>query len=521
LFFSILYPTKEKANASYLNQADCFKDLNLGQLFDYIFKSKIIFNLEPIFYYPPNDKETILYRQGVLRELQDPAKFMFAAGFSQNVFQQGQMLNMAHDSFESVEKWRNNYMARGQLLDAAEHYIAAIDMFAEQLKTVTFTSEGLKGLTAYITHYRESAEFTELRAHAKRIRDKLSEVHYTMYIDIVDAKIRVRKFADEVDFTNSIENLFDKFRQGESGERYFPKIKEEPTNPRIEAQVLEMLASIYKDAFNELNTFADKYYNFIDKTIVDFSREIQFYLGWIELVQPLIAAGLPFCFPLVAEGQEKIYVDGGFDIALAYRRHGEGIITNDWHLDYPERVIVLTGPNQGGKTTFTRSFGQAHYLAALGLSVPGRSASLFLFDRILTHFGREEDISAESGVLQSDLRRLKELLALTTDRSIMLINEIFSSTTLSDALVLGKHMMEDVVKMGGPAIIVTFLDELANPTPEKVSMMSYVDPEAPETRSFKIVRRPADGLAYAIYIAGRHGLTYDQLKERYSHVNAD
>jgi DNA mismatch repair ATPase MutS len=183
-------------------------------------------------------------------------------------------------------------------------------------------------------------------------------------------------------------------------------------------------------------------------------------------------------------------------------------------LKAPERIIVITGPNQGGKTTFARAFGQVHWLASLGLCVPGREARLFLFDNILTHFVREEDMSALDGRLQDDLKRLHGMLEKATSRSIIIINEIFSSTTLSDALTLGGYMMEAISTLRAPAVVVTFLDELASHGPETVSMMSTVEKDDPTQRTYKIIRKPADGLAYAIHIASKYRLTYKQLCRR-------
>ena len=120
-------------------------------------------------------------------------------------------------------------------------------------------------------------------------------------------------------------------------------------------------------------------------------------------------------------------------------------------------------------------------------------------------------MSTLNGKLQDDLVRLRELLDKATNRSIIIVNEIFASTTLSDALSLGGHMMDIFAALGVPTVLVTFLDELASHGLETVSMMSMIREDNPTKRTFKILRKPLDGLAYAIHIAGKHGLTYEQL----------
>ncbi len=483
-----------------------FVDLNLDQVINAITAGRQEYRLKPFFYYPLHDVETVRYRQEVAQDLESDSVLE-----NINVFAQKMVIIRRYLGL--VSRLDYHYNKAGWFLEAAIVYCDAIRGLARDLSLVELKSRGLVAFREYVNSYVNSAGFQSLQEDTALRKAELSEIRYSIVIK--GSRVGVRKYEAETDYSEEVERTFEKFKQG-AVKDYKVNVTKSSGFNHVEAQIQECVARLYPEVFAALDAYCARHQNFLDETIRIFDREIQFYVAYLEFMQKIRQAGLKFCYPEVSTENKEIFVQDGFDIALANKLIAEGaeVVCNDFFLKGKERIFIVTGPNQGGKTTFARMFGQLHYLASLGCPVPGRQARLFLYDRLFTHFEKEEKIKNLRGKLHDDLVRIYEILNQASPDSIIIMNEIFTSTTLKDAVFLSEKVMERIIELDLLCVCVTFIDELSSLSEKTVSMVSTIVPENPALRTFKILRRPSDGLAYAISIAEKYQLTYRLLKER-------
>jgi DNA mismatch repair protein MutS len=506
-FHSILFDDADATVRDDLAEPGFFADLHLDDIVRSVTAGRETYALAAIFYAPLPDLDAITYRHDVFRDLEDAAVLEAVRAFVEQL--QTVSRRLAHASKATYvfdqERW---------LVGSAEAFTLAVARLDRELRTAELRSVGLRGFRDHLAAYAASDPHTTLVADTARIKSVISDVSYRLRIH--GARITVTRFAPEPDYSADVVATFDKFRQG-ARSTYDWRFDQGSDMNHVEAAILDRVARLHPGAFAALHEYAAAHRDFLDPTIARFEREIQFYVAYRDHIDRVRrGTGLRFCYPELTPASHAVESRGLFDLALAGSlvREGRSVVPNDIELSGTERVVIVTGPNQGGKTTFGRAIGQLHHLARIGVPVPGERARLPLVDRIFTHFERQEQVEDLSSKLEDDLRRIHAILDQATSASLLIMNESFSSTTVGDQLFIGRRIMRRIVDRGLLCVVVTFLDELTELGPTIVSVVSTVDPNDDARRTFEIVRRPADGLAYALAIAEKHRLTYPSLKTR-------
>lgn len=484
-------------------ESDVRRDLLHDQLVQRLVKDRAAYRLEDWFSTPATPAD-IGHRHAVFRDLERPEIRVELTEFAAAVLGVRRILGMAERVHYDLERQR-------WFLEAALRYTVAVSRFADSLTKSEPASDGMRSVAGWLARYADSAGFRALTEDAHGVRDQVEAIRYRLRV--YSDRVEVRPVdPGEPDLAEEVLAIFARFQRG-AAESHLKDIRDPGAMDHVEAAIAGFVSRLHPDAAAALRAFAEQHQPLVPDEVARIEREAQFYLAYLDVADELADRGLACSLPDLDSGG-RVEIEDGFDIVLALNGSGRQTVLKGCRLATDERLLVVTGPNQGGKTTFARMLGQLHLLASLGVPVPARRARLPLADWILTIFERGENLADQHGHLQDDLLRAKAVLDQAGPDTLVLLNEVFASTTVDDALFLARDLLGRLGKSGARCVCVTFLDELATLTPTTVSMVAGVDPENPTRRTYRVDRRPADGLAYAHALAEQHGLTRAALRRR-------
>lgn len=187
---------------------------------------------------------------------------------------------------------------------------------------------------------------------------------------------------------------------------------------------------------NALAQSADHIDSFLNMVRV----ELGFYIGCLNLYEQLDKMGAPITFPTTREAGERRHTfDGLYDACLALTMN-RAIVGNAASADHKD-LVIITGANQGGKSTFLRSIGLSQLMMQCGMFVPADSFCTNVCEGVFSHFKREEDVTMESGKLDEELSRMSDIVSKVTPNSLVLFNESFSATNEREGSEIARQIV--------------------------------------------------------------------------------
>lgn len=440
-------------------------------------------------------------------------------------------------------------------LDEMKDYIQCVEAIFKSLSDAQVHSEGLLQLKEYVDGLYHDNGFSELKKDIAALRATTAELKsVTVGINLNDRfeadgigliSINSRYFTK----SNILDHFCEKISMKEAVKpdtewkeeyKFHPFAAETAKMPDIipvrgialipEGDMMEdvprymnrvtnqMLSAVVK----KLKSVLDRYVSVTITEITDLIPEFIYYVRFAQYIEKLSGQGLRFCKGTLAaeEAGERVMRAKAFynlKLAAAVAQKQETVVANDLDFDKAHLVYVLTGANRGGKTTVTQAVGLLFALAQGGIFVPAESFVFQPADCIYTHFPADEDKTMDLGRLGEECRRFRQIYSDSTENSLLLLNETFSTTSFEEGYFIAKDAVRAILSKGVRTIYNTHMHKLAfeleelNRSYDSVKAVSLIVKADGGNRSFKIEAAPPEGMSYAGDIAKKYGVTYEML----------
>ncbi len=496
--FSILSLNGTRSEAEEI--AAFYQDLNLRQIIDRL-TAKWGKNIRKLYSFLPPTAEDEAYRRAVYGDIKNEEVYRALMSYTEDL--EGVAELRAEKDKVSIPLQKAVWQIR-----ETEAYCRCYEELESRLEKCVLSSVGMQAFLEILKEILDSSGYRELRERTEKLMKEIRELRFTLVYD----KDRISVVPVETEGSGRYEEMLRKEGGREIRQLQNP-FRSNPSLTELEYACLEILEKKKPQLFRELRNIAEHSEDYEKAVLRRFEKEVVFYLSFRSLEQELEKAGFCFSTPETSEDR-RMEAKGLYDLALALSSltSGKEVVPNDLYYEEGERFFVLTGPNQGGKTTFARSLGQLVYFTRMGLDVPAESANIPFFPDIQTHFSVEESVETGRGKLKEELSRLAPMMEDHKKGSFVIINELFTTAASYDAEIMGKKVLKHFIGLGCMGIYVTHLKELAEGQQGVVSLRAMLNDQRIQT--FKIRRGAAEDIPCAENVVNKYRLNYEQLKER-------
>lgn len=253
-------------------------------------------------------------------------------------------------------------------------------------------------------------------------------------------------------------------------------------------------------------------YSFCTDLVADFGSffdqlhfQMGFYLGAINIKSQMVRFNIDYCYPETDE-ENRLRYEELRELILSFSLNGR-TVANTGRLD-DKQLVIITGANQGGKSTFLRSLGVAQVMMQCGLIVAAKRYRSPIQTSIYTHFTRREDSAMNSGRLDEELRRMDRIVNGLTKGSLVLLNESFATTTEKDGSAIAYGIVKALKEAGVKVYTVTHLLSFAQQMYEETkddSSVVFLSAEHLEDgqRTFRMIHHAPELTSFGLELYDR------------------
>lgn len=384
---------------------------------------------------PLQSTEEILYRQAILRDaLQNPEAVRELYNILQETFERKK------DSF----RWLSpGYFLSGTFSSAVD-LLKLYTAMLMKLRTVAdrylggFRSEGFVNLLTMLQRELSDDYFEEVRTHLNELSEN----------DGMLISAELGNYNQGVCYVLRRKNRSHFRRRWAFAPSY-------TVAPRDDAGATD-LGKRRDRAINEAANALAQAAEHIEGFFAMLQNELAFYVGCLNLGDSLRALGMPVCIPeFLPKEQLSRSWKNLYDISLALTKN-DAVIGNDLAAE-GKKLYLITGANQGGKSTFLRSIGQAQLMAQCGMFVGAEAFSAPVRAGVFTHFKKEEDAAMKSGKLDEELGRMDALADHLQSGSLLLFNESFAATNEREGSEINRQITQALIDHNVEVFSVTHL----------------------------------------------------------------
>jgi DNA mismatch repair ATPase MutS len=428
-------------------------------------------------------------RKGVLASLTQPAEILYRQQVLGDCLAHPAVIRgMYALAVEAIEKERKVYRSFLTYPDAVLHRgVEVLELFVPLLKRLrrtadeqaaAFRSEGFGRLFAELRKELADEYFARVEEHLHRLR-----------LDggaLVSA--RLGKGGKGVGYVlrkpRTVEPLWRHWLASLTRESPYTVVIAERDEAGMQA-LTELRGRGIDAAANALHQSCDHILAFFAML----RAELGFYVGCLNVHERLTAKGEPLCVPEpLPPGRPALAGRGLYDACLSLGMEGR-VVGNDVDAD-GKCLVMITGANRGGKSTFLRSLGLAQLMMQAGMFVAAEAFRADTRAAIFSHFRREEDATMTSGKFDEELARMSAIVDRLPPGALVLFNESFSATNEREGAEIGHAVVRALLEVGVKVCFVTHSFELAHGLHTERrddALFLRAERRADGTRTFKLI----------------------------------